>query len=289
MATCYKFFQFQISLLALATFIDGMYNASGVKEYWENRFADWWVKLGSIGWIELAEINDRFQDLFTSMYGGKIFSFKRILTSSISSIVFVLCIFYMITSFSNGSNYETKLMLGSIGSQFFSNTVSTYSFRHILLLIYLAITINLAPDFISLAETGWILKISQTKRKFLLPIFFLLDLLLSTLIFVFWNLYLVFFDPVISEWAVHNSIMSLYSFDGSGSPLYISFLISTYATSFLWFFFILTVLILGILKRISNTLSFIIESRLFLKLPVSTVIASLCLLSWPIFLVFQKI
>ena len=281
-----ELFQFQLSLLGLAAFLDAMFNASGVKKYWNNKCADWWYKLETIGWPQYIEINERFQELFSRIYGNKTFSFKRILTSSISSVVFVICIFYMLTSLQNSANSETNLMLGSVGSKIFTNTISVYSFNHILLLIYLSITINLFPDIISLAETGWILKISHSKNKHLL-LLFLLGLFLSTIIFAIWNLYLIYFDPVFSDWATNNSIMSLYTFNRSGSPLFMSFLISTYATSFLWFSFIIIILVLGSLKRLSKTFSYILERHYFTKLPVSSLISFLCLCYWPIFLIYN--
>lgn len=285
MTSFYELLTIQALFIGVATFIDGLYNQSGLKRKWIDQCTEWWVSLELLHWPQIIEINEKFYDAFISIYSSRTFSFKRLFASSISSIFFVLCIFYVLLAFHDPESSHANLMIGPKASIIFSNGISYYSFEHILLIAYLAIHFNLIPDLISLAETGLLLKYSR-KNKHTLFFLFFTDLLITTFIFIIWNIYMFNFDSTLTEWVGNNSILTLYSWSGS-SPLYLSFLISTYATSFLWISFLLTVLVIGFLKRFSNTLKIIFESSAFVSLPVSSLTGMICLLIWPFWLILK--
>lgn len=273
----------QGTLLLMAAVIDQTVNNSNIKTIWSKKRKNWWISLHLIGWPQLEEVSIRFHELFISVYGDSYFSFKRIFSSIISSIFFAISIYYLIILVFPDESYHLTVSLGEFGSCLFESKSSAkpYTIDHLILLIYYTAMVNVVPDMISVAETGFILKVSA-KSNIGLAKLFIVDLFLTTAIWVLWISYLFHFDPVFVEWSKSNSIIDLYG----NSPTWYSLTISTYSTSILWFIFVFTVVALGGGKRSSRMIKQILDlewvKTLSFKYPVFIILGLPCVFSWPI-------
>ncbi|MFH0780409.1 MAG: hypothetical protein V2B20_00410 [Pseudomonadota bacterium] len=269
----------------MATVMEVAIHFSGIKRQWADRCADWWVNLQLISWPQVPAVSQKFCDLFDAVYGANAVSAKRLFSSAISSLTSVVVIYYLLVAILPVDYSESFILLGPFGSQVFTSShIDIYSLKHLYLLLYCAVMVNIVPDMISLFETGFILRFSRNGgvNTFML---FIVDLALTTLIWIAWNIYLMHFDPVVAQWAESNSLWSLYSFDSS--PLWITFAISTYATSLLWFAFVSIIVAIGSCKRASRRLVSIIESPVVAQLPITLIVGVPCLVAWPILCIIR--
>jgi hypothetical protein len=158
--------------------------------------------------------------------------------------------------------------------------------------LYDSVGINVIPDFLSVAETCWILRKATNPNSNIL-VLFLLDLILTTLIcffaHVFAYLYTVFILPRDLRYLSMEVIRYNYSiFDGVGVSK-LAYISTTYITSFFWFCFVSCTLFFGLEKRISRYSVLVLESNLAQKLPLSLMVGIPCLLSWPILFLIKII
>ena len=276
----------QEPILAMAVVIDAVFNLSVIKNYWEKSSNSLQEAQKKIIWPKPVDLSKKFYNIFKVIYGKERLSLRRLITSALSSIFFVVIIYYSLATFFNFGTVEAHFQLGWFSSIFFSSSINTNTFEYLLMLIYCSIIINIIPDMISLAETEWILK-KAIKNDVNLFWLFILDIFLTTLIFVVWNIMLMKFDPVISKWTETSSILSLYSFQRS-TPLYESFAISTYSTSFFWISSVVVILLIGISKQMSRIILLFIKIPLFSK-SVSLITGLFCLFSWPLLFILRMV
>jgi len=284
----FNYFQLQVALFSLSAFLDLLYNVTATKKKMDNKWADFWVDLETLSWPTIQYINNLFVAIFKATYGNHILSFRRILTSTLSSVFFLFFIFYIFLEFGDPNSIELNIKTGPMASTVIPDQAVVYSINGIKILLYYAIFINLIPDFVSLAETGWILKLSRNKRMYIFPLL-LADISLTAIIFIVWNFFLFNLDPTLSEWAVNSSILDLYFSKDYSAPIYPAILISTFATSLLWFLFIVVVIFFAVLKKISKTISNILESSIFFHFPISVMMIILSFCGWPVFFIYHII
>lgn len=285
----------QEPILAMLLVIEGYIRYSGKMAAWRDVSANWWINLQLIKWKNRAVINRRFLRLYNTIYGEKVFSVRRLSSVTISSLIFTFLFYIFFTRLTILQGMPDSLWISnSYFYNFFNYYEAEIGKQHPLFIaavLFDSIGINILPDFLSVAETGWILR-KATKPNANILALFVLDLVLTTLICFLAHalayLYTVFILPGDLRYLSMEVIRYNYSiFDGIGVSK-LAYILTTYITSFFWFCFVSCALFFGLAKRISNYSVLILESNLVQKLPLSLIIGIPCLLSWPI-LFFIKI
>ena len=286
----------QEPILAMVLIVEGYIRYSGRMAVWRDLSANWWTKLQLLKWKDRAVINRRFLRLYNTVYGEKLISMRRIFSVTLSSLIltFVFYIFFtrlvLLSGMPDHINLSSTYFL-----EFFNYHEATIDKQHplfILAVLFDSIGFNAIPDFLSVAETGWILKKATRKNSNILALFFL-DLFLTTLIclsaHIIAFLYSAFILPGDIRFLSIETIKYNYSiFNGIGASK-LAFILTTYTTSAVWFLFVFNVLFVGFLKRVSSYAVVILESKLAQQLSFGLVVGMICLLSWPILFLMKII
>ncbi len=181
-----------------------------------------------------------FLGLFKAIYGERFFSRRRLAASAISTLLAMVLVAYVLEIFAEPGFH---ILLRGIASGMVSLLV-----------------INLVADYLSLQETFWIMKWSQG-RGFLVILFLsLLDLVLTTLIYVLTvGVVVVFaetnshlFEPLL-DLLGEPDFSPIDDLRGIGGFLMILGF-STYVTSFLWICFVGSAFAVRILQVVSPAL-----------------------------------
>jgi len=290
----------QEPILAMATILQTYMNFSGRIITWKNATADWWIKLQLIKWANRYEISAKFRELFQQIYGQKLFSVRRLLSSTTSSTIFLLFSYWLLLKlFLLYSNNIIIPIEGNPYYKFIGYTEDFISHSHpfpIIFLIFDSIGINLVPDYISLAETGWIINKACKKESNLLGLFFI-DIMLTTTISMVSHILAYMYSAIF----IYGSPLSLddflfaYTFVHHNEMLIgyaignWAFVASTFSTSLLWILFIFSVLSIALLKRLSSYAVAVLESKWVAELPIVLFVGLLCLFSWPILFFLKNI
>ena len=277
----------QEPILAMAAIVEIYFRFSGGVQSWRAATANWWYNLQMIRWPNRREISLRFYEIFVVIYGDRMFSGRRLVASAISSILFVLITYWFlvnlgqaffdlpITAVKKGIQPPWLDWIASPGQ-----IIRYLELRDLTLIIYDSLGVNLVPDMISLAETGWLIKMAGTGKRSLTALFFL-DLLLTSLIWMTAH-GIAHVGTVVLVRPIDLSLV--YSFTNSA---WVAYIISTYATSILWLSFILAVLIVSTAKRTSQLAAVILESRWVSEIPIALIVGIPCLLSWLVLFILR--
>jgi len=224
-----------LSIFFIAMFVDRVLSEDKVKAW---RATTWgaWESLGQIEFKEMVfKTNRWFLELFDLIYHNKMFSWKRVYRSMISSYLAVTVILFLFSVFTDEFISEINMKV------FWAILIITGLF-------------NLVPDFFSLQETRWVLNLSLKKKGRWLPIWFLVDFILTTLIFGAGLFLLIFIDTLIGD----SPIQSMLGLVGErallgkvNGPIFFACFLSTFVTSFLWFIFLFTTLFAFLLQKAS--------------------------------------
>lgn len=285
-----ELWQIQEPVLVMATIIEAYLHFPGRFRAWKEMNAEWWYRLQLIKWPDRFDINNKFYDLFVRIYGAKAISGRRLLVSAISSLFFVTVLFWVITRI-----YQTFFELTDVIvlrtappllAKFVSpgETLSLFSTKNFLLVLYDALWVNIIPDMISIAETGWIIKRANRKGSSLWQLF-ALDLFLTTLIWI--TAHTIGYSFVTKIGLGGFGLISISEF--YSDPVWFSYAVSTYATSAIWIGFIISVLCLATLKRMFSFMVRVLESSLMQEFPVFLMIGIPCLFCWPVLLIIRMI
>lgn len=268
---------------------------SGLLNRWKNATAEWWVNLQLITWPERHQISEKFLEIFNYIYGAKTLSWRRLFTAVLFSTFFIIGFYWLFVRIGTIFFHlpDERILFNNPYFSYFGYNESIHRL-HPLSFFFVAfdsLGMNLIPDFISLAETAWILRLASKKGAYLLPLI-ILDLFFTTIIcmvaIILSFLYTKDFFYSGVEITIFDAIM--FNFFGSGNTPFLWAVVgTTYTTSIIWVMFLLTILIVSILKRTSNTLVKILESNFVTQLPVVLVVGIPCLLSWPILFVLRQI
>lgn len=168
--------------------VEGYIRYSGKMATWRDLSANWWTNLQLIKWKNRAVINRRFLRLYNAVYGEQLFSVRRLSSVTISSLIFTFLFYIFFTRLTILHGMPDYI---PISNGYFLNFFNYYETgiekQHplfILAVLFDSLGINVLPDFLSVAETGWILKKATKNNSNILGLF-LLDLLLTTLICFF--------------------------------------------------------------------------------------------------------
>jgi len=279
----------QEPILAMCLVVEGYIRYSGKMATWRDLSANWWTNLQLIKWKNRAVINRRFLRLYNAVYGEQLFSVRRLSSVTISSLIFTFLFYIFFTRLTILHGMPDYI---PISNGYFLNFFNYYETgiekQHplfILAVLFDSLGINVLPDFLSVAETGWILKKATKNNSNILGLF-LLDLLLTTLICFFSHIvaYLctAFIIPGNIRYLSMDIVKYNYSIYNGIGVSKLAFILTTYITSFFWLCFVCSVLFFGLAKRISKFSVLILESKLAQKLPLSLIVGIPCLLSWPV-------
>ncbi len=274
----------------MAAIFEAWMRWSGRMTQWRETTAEWWYKIQLVSWPTRYQISEKFYSLFVAIYGENALSLRRIVATFASSYIFFIFFFFIISAFQQAIYGASELRVGAVdwfSSHFFyvGEPIQLFGMKHIFWLLFNATGVNLIPDLVSLIETGIILKYASRQNSHLF-LLFLLDLILTTAIWIVAHMITYFsisyYDGISLEQFLH-----LYSI--KAHPEYLSYIFTTYATSLIWWIFLMVALVAGVLKRSSRLAVTILESRIVRELPVAIIIGVPCLLSWPVLFVAKKI
>ena len=180
-------------------------------------------------------INIVFCNVFDSIYGRRSISKKRVVLSSLFSLLFVA---FMVVMFG------------------YNNTIFGSDITMDVMVVF--VLTNLFADFISLTETRWVLEKARGKHIFALGMWLVADILLTTLIYfvVFYLALLGYFT--LQDLAFGPSFMEalIFLYEEPAEYLFLllsmdialPFFVSTYGTSVVWFFFAASTIVIRILS-----------------------------------------
>ncbi len=270
----------QEPLLAMAGIVEALLHFSGRIILWKHKTADLWVNIQLIKWKDRYEINTAFLDLYDTVYGTKAISFQRFLVSCISSIIFTLFFYFILTRieqvFFDIGNYRlTGVSPIYKWLNFKDQYISHLHPYSILILLYDALGVNLLWDYISLIETGWVLKKASKEKSNLIKLF-CLDIFLTTIIWIIVHTIAYIYTLVF----INKNIVPIYYLYTIHTPAWPSYIFSTYTTSLIWFMFVFLIIIFALLKRVSQLFVKIIETKLVRGFPVFLFVGMMCLVSW---------
>ena len=273
----------QEPLLAMAGAIEVWFRFSGKIQAWKDATAEWWFTLQTLRWPNRNEITHKFYDLFCAIYGAKVLSVRRFIASTIGSYLFLYVSYYFISgilSLKGNPGQYTYHGLDFFSQLFFSEGAifSVYSLKGAFLIGYGAIGTNLIPDFISLAETGIILKFAMRKNAHLGWLVFV-DILLTAGVWIasHWTAY--WFASITTKGTI-GLFWDIYNFNVR-DPTWFCYALTTFSTSILWWLFLVSVFTVIWLKRVSKFIASILESSVVAEIPLVLIVGIPCLLSWP--------
>ena len=209
-------------------------------EEWRNGVHELWVKLNTPGAKHLIQdANQLYCGLFDGIYGRRSFSWRRLWASSLSSII-SLAVVTLILGYKNTAMYDTPFFAVRV----FLSTV-------------LLPLLNLIPDFFSLIETRLVLRWSKGKRLLMISLLLILDLVLTSSIFLG---VLLFLGPLVDfvstgywDWFSMDELLSLLTEVSGVLP----FFLTTFVTSLFWWLFVLTFGVIWIFHRMTPLANFV--------------------------------
>jgi len=220
-----------LNIFFIAIFVDRVLSEKKVKAWRATTLAAW-ESLGQIKFKNMVVKSNRwFLELFDLIYDSKMFSWKRVYRSIISSYLAVIVVLFLFFVF-------TDELLSKISMDVIWGILVVTGF------------FNLVPDFFSLQETRWILNLSLKKKGRWLPVWFLIDLLLTAVIFIAGYGLLILVNQLVPISAIVNSALRGTTNDVSDA-IFGSCVISTFVTSFLWFLYLFTTLFAFLLQKAS--------------------------------------
>lgn len=311
MLTYKELWEIQEPLLAMAAILQSYLQFSGSLKQWKIATADWWINLQLITWPERHQINQKFLEVFDQVYGGKTFSWRRLYRSTLFSIFFVFCFYWLFVRIGMAffklpeeflaAGNSTLLSLFQINIVTEAQALPWFDPITLLVVFYDALGLNVIPDFVSLLETAWILRIA-CKKEAPLILLLLLDFLLTTLIWMaalgvatlntaILTYGIDFFTS--HDFPIYDYLNKVFNFSlptaVSPVPFYWAMVSTTYTTSLLWILFIVTILSIAFLKRTTSILVTLLESKWVINFPIVLVVGIPCLIAWPVLFTLRQV
>lgn len=226
-----------ISIFFFAIIVDYILSEDKIKA-WKKASAAAWESLGQADLSDtILRANTWFLELFDLVYDRKLFSSRRATRSIISSY------------------FALIIMLLFFGQQLIMEQFSVQKqsqWEAFILFFFFGGLLNLIPDFISLHETRWIMEKSLRTRSRSLVLWFLIDLILTALIFFLFVLFLMGIQGSTKQFApLASQLLGNPSQYDARILLWGLYFLSTFFTSALWFIFLIFALMVHGLQRIS--------------------------------------
>lgn len=281
-----EFWSLQEPVLVMAAVLDAYMKFSGRLQDWRAATAEWWVGLQLIHWPQRHEISQRFLEITYAIYGRKMLSWRRVFSSCTSSLLLTFVFFFLILRLNQilfgigdvdyNANYVVDFLGHTGGSISYSNPL------YLISVAYDCVGFNFIPDFISLAETCWVIKLAA-QRKYNLFFLFFIDFVFTTFIWVVAHLIAFVYSSLILG---IDLAPLLNNYDADSVPI-LAYVATTYSTSLIWFVFLFTLLIVSAAKRASSFAVALFESKWVVELPIFLFVGVICLVSWPIYFLLK--
>jgi hypothetical protein len=213
---------------------------------WRRSIGRLWIKLNTPGAKALAQdANQLYCDLFDYIYGKRAFTWRRVWASVLSSMIGLVVITLIL-------GYENTLWPDSIRDIFEKGI----RWGLLVILLLCPVFFNLIPDFFSLFETRLVLKWSKEQGPLGIVLLIILDLALTTTIFLVGALLIaslpLFFYPRLTAgevlWEFYHFFILSQLFRPDGLLL---FFLTTFITSFFWILFVITFGLIWVFHRLS--------------------------------------
>lgn len=186
-----------------------------------------------------------FCDIFDALYGHRTWSLRRFTRSTILSVLFVL-FSILVIGFEN-------TFLGNSGPDAYYEVLIIFT------------TINVVADFISLQETRWVLEQVKTTKNNDIATWIGIDLILTSAVYV------IVFGGAIFLYAVYYQgfVVAIKFVTDRPLPILqmlfeldmaLPFFISTFATSIVWYMFVLFVIVVNVVRRNSRVFSLFVRA-----------------------------
>ncbi len=231
---------------------------------WRKGVRNVWVKLntpGSQGLIHDA--NNLFCDLFDAIYGKHTFSWRRITASVLSTLVGLVVLILVL-------GFENTIFQDALQDAL--NERYKIDWWKAGFVIVFPFVLNLIPDFFSLTETRFILETSKNHHLLGICGLLVLDLLLTSALFLVGFLCLPFvaffythiytmatsqpsYNMTLSEVVLRfpqEFFAAIFATDG-----FLVFYLTTFITSALWILFVFTFILILVLYRFRPFANFI--------------------------------
>jgi len=241
------------SFIAVVIFIAGMGVAldklilSSRLDEWRRSIGKLWVKLNTPGAKGLAQdANQLYCDLFDYIYGKHAFTWRRVWASVLSSMIGLVVITLILgpqdTLFATKFRHLYILLSRGYIWRFLDSLIPTLLFPAML---------NLFPDFFSLIETRIVLKWSKNRGPLGISFLIILDLVLTTTIFLF-GLFVLYCIAEIMQGRPWSFSQFLFGVSGVVEPKKgLVFYLTTFVTSFFWILFTITFGFIWVFHRLS--------------------------------------
>ena len=250
------------SWLSISAGVYGLFNIAGQNVKPETK------KAVSI-WLKSVDLTNQtpnwpatFISLFDRVFSERHFSFKCFLRSSIASVSAVLTSVLILSLV--GVDFV------ELGSAEFMGMTSANPYGWLVwIMVFCTVTLNIIPDYLSLLETRYLLKIMRNRQSFLLTIALLLiDVFATMFIFVFVGILpilLLFFGFFGESGVIPSPELFLKSLTPGGSLFddlvlgtpFSTFFYSTFFTSFWIWLYVSSGLILKIVTIPAKGLAFL--------------------------------
>jgi len=219
-------------------------------EAWRRNIGKLWIKLNTPGAKALAQdANQLYCDFFDYIYGRRAFTWRRVWASVLSSMI-ALVVITLILGFKN-------TWFGYFYYELMDDPDFMLSWSVSFLFVIFPTLLNLIPDFFSLIETRLVLNWSKGRGLLGIVLLIILDLILTTTIFIVGVLLLasiIYFSQELLGMAVEQPLWELYD-DAIGAMVdrtgFLVFYLTTFVTSFFWILFVITFGLIWVFHRLS--------------------------------------
>lgn len=251
-----------ISISLIAVWLDQFVLRGGMAT-WRHDVTLVWLEMNEGSQETLtSNANKIFCDLFDDLYGKSFFSFKRFLSSFVSTTLSLILFTFIIGYYQTiwPSLVEMIAYALRVASISVTDRITDWSealeiqyfsvFNLFILAAAIPVALNYIPDFISLMETRFVLSISRGRRSLAILMLIILDLLATTLIFMAGLAVLVgIFDGIDATVQLFLNepfwLITMILDPGLGLP----FFLTTFVTSFLWIMFAVVFVIIRVFHR----------------------------------------
>jgi hypothetical protein len=157
------------AVIAIFTLLDWMISREEVRREKET-LVRWWFRLDSFSVVEaIRELSVFFNRRFDSVYGRKAFSWRRVWTSGVTTVVIILAI--AIPGFA--LEYDSHTEEGS------TYALLSYSLPFLLVLLFA----NLLADFVSLSKARLLLRYAESAKTWTLCVLAVIDVVATLVIY----------------------------------------------------------------------------------------------------------
>ena len=200
-------------------------------------------------------------EVFDAVYGGEFWSWQRVRRSCFLSVMAYLFVFLLVGIENSVWGIDEDPFFA-----FFFGSRSGFFFG--MMLVFMPI--NLVADFLSLQETRWVMERARGSQVWGVATWATLDLVFTTLIYLVILALSLVGSVAFDDWDFLG-VDWPETFGILFTPFALPFFLSTFATSALWFGFVLLVVVAGAGRRGSRTVAKVLDVIADSKAPARAV------------------